>query len=33
MTPARFFFTEHRHQGNRWTLCAKEYCYRNFLLG
>lgn len=23
MLPASFFFTEHRHLGNRWSLCAK----------
>lgn len=33
MLPASFFFTEHRHLGNRWSLCAKEICYRNPLLG
>lgn len=33
MTPLRFFYTEHLHHGNRWTLCAKEYCYKNVLLG
>lgn len=33
MLPASFFFTEHRHLGNRWSLCAKEICYRNVLLG
>lgn len=33
MLPASFFFTEHRHAGNRWSLCAKEICYRNPLLG
>lgn len=24
---------EHRHLGNRWSLCAQEICYRNPLLG
>lgn len=33
MTPAKFFFTEHLHHNNRWTLCAKEYCYKTVLLG
>ena len=33
MTPLQFFRTEHIHHNNRWTLCAKEYCYKNFLLG
>jgi hypothetical protein len=33
MTPLRFFRTEHIHHNNRWTLCAKEYCYKNVLLG
>lgn len=23
MLPASFFFTEHRHLSNRWSLCAK----------
>ena len=33
LTPLRYFFTEHEHHGVRWTLCAKEMCYRNALLG
>lgn len=32
LTPLSFFFTEHRHHGVRWSLCAKEMCYRNSLL-
>lgn len=33
MLPARFFFQEHVHGGNRWALCAQEICYRTRLLG
>ncbi|PSC70805.1 phosphate acyltransferase [Micractinium conductrix] len=33
LLPASFFFSEHRHSGNRWSLCAKELCYCNPLLG
>ena len=33
MLPARFFFQEHLHGGNRWSLCAAEICYANALLG
>jgi hypothetical protein len=33
MLPASFFFTEHRHKLTRWSLCAKEICYSNTLLG
>lgn len=31
--PLSYFFTEHQHGGMRWTLCAKELCYKNALLG
>lgn len=33
MLPASFFFREHRHHLNRWSLCAQEICYKNALLG
>lgn len=32
LLPASFFFREHVHSGNRWSLCAQEMCYRNKLL-
>lgn len=32
MLPWSFFLTEHHHKGNRWTLCAREMCYRNAFL-
>ncbi|KAK9831538.1 hypothetical protein WJX81_006941 [Elliptochloris bilobata] len=32
MLPLRFFWGEARHGGNRWSLCAKEICFRNELL-
>jgi len=31
--PWSFFWTEHSHHGNRWSICAKEICYKNWLLG
>jgi len=33
MLPWRFFITEHLHKNVRWSLCAREICYRNPLLG
>lgn len=33
LLPASFFFREHQHHGNRWSLCAAEICYSNVLLG
>lgn len=32
ITPLSYFFSEHRHHGVRWSLCAREMCYRNPLL-
>ncbi|KAJ9523269.1 hypothetical protein QJQ45_024065, partial [Haematococcus lacustris] len=31
ITPWSFFWTEPWHQGNRWTMCAKEVCFKNEL--
>jgi len=33
MLPWSFFLTEHTHGKVRWSLCARELCYRNPLLG
>lgn len=33
MLPWSFFFTEHVHGKVRWSLCARELCYSNPLLG
>ena len=33
MLPGSFFFTEHVHGKVRWSLCARELCYSNPLLG
>lgn len=33
MVPWSYFWTEHRHHGVRWALCAKEICYINQFLG
>lgn len=33
MLPWRFFITEHLHKNVRWSLCAREICYSNPLLG
>ena len=33
MDPWSYFWTEHRHHGVRWALCAKEICYINQFLG
>ncbi|CAL8463510.1 g3044 [Coccomyxa elongata] len=33
LLPWKFFYTESMHGGNRWSLCAKEICYRNAFLG
>ena len=32
MLPLHFFWSEARHGRNRWSLCAKEVCFRNELL-
>jgi len=32
LTPLSFFWSEPWHGGNRWTLCAKEVCFKNELL-
>jgi monolysocardiolipin acyltransferase len=29
LLPLSFFWTEHRHERVRWTLCAREICFRN----
>ena len=33
LMPWRFFATESQHEGNRWSLCAREICFKNKLLG
>jgi len=33
MLPWSFFLTEHVHGKVRWSLCAREICYSNYLLG
>mmetsp|Transcript_2054 Transcript_2054/g.3270 ORF Transcript_2054/g.3270 Transcript_2054/m.3270 type:complete len:284 (-) Transcript_2054:569-1420(-) len=30
--PFEFFVSEHEHQKNRWTMCAKEFCFSNKFL-
>jgi hypothetical protein len=32
MLPWRYFYTEHQHHGVRWSLCAREMCFKNELL-
>jgi monolysocardiolipin acyltransferase len=32
MLPWSFYLSEHRHGRVRWSLCAREICYRNPLL-
>lgn len=32
MLPLTFFLTEHNHHKTRWSLCAREMCYRNSFL-
>ncbi|KAF6249537.1 hypothetical protein COO60DRAFT_950041 [Scenedesmus sp. NREL 46B-D3] len=32
MLPWHFFWTEHNHGRNRWTMCASDICFRNELL-
>ena len=32
LLPLRFFWGEAHHARNRWSLCAKEICFRNELL-
>lgn len=33
LLPWSFFCTESRHHRVRWSLCAKEICFRNRFLG
>ena len=33
LMPWSFFASESWHQGNRWSLCAREICYKGKLLG
>ena len=33
MLPLSFFLTEDSHEKNRWTMCAKEFCFRSQVLG
>lgn len=33
MFPLSFFFSEHRHRRVRWSICAREVCYSNTVLG
>ncbi len=33
MLPLSFFFTEHVHERVRWSICAREMCYKSKLLG
>ena len=33
MLPLSFFLTEHSHLRNRWTMCAKEFCFKYEMLG
>ena len=33
MLPLSFFFTEHVHERVRWSICAREMCYKSELLG
>ena len=33
LIPFSYISTEHRHQGVRWSLCAKEICFKHRLLG
>lgn len=33
MLPLSFFFTEHVHERVRWSICAREMCYKSRLLG
>ena len=32
ITPWWYFWTEPRHHGMRWSMCAKEVCFKNELL-
>ncbi|CAG9466934.1 unnamed protein product [Pedinophyceae sp. YPF-701] len=32
LMPWRFFYTEHLHGLNRWTMCAKEICFKSSVL-
>lgn len=32
LLPLSFFASEAQHKQNRWSLCAREICFRNFLL-
>jgi hypothetical protein len=29
MLPWHFFWTEHNHGKNRWTMCASDICFTN----
>ena len=31
--PLSFFLSEHEHKRNRWTMCAKEFCFKSAALG
>ena len=33
MLPLSFFFTDHVHNRVRWSICAREMCYKHRLLG
>jgi len=33
LLPLSFFLTEHDHGKNRWTMCAKEFCFKTKALG
>ena len=33
LMPWHFFASESHHMGNRWSLCAREICYKSKLLG
>ena len=33
MLPWTFIWNEYSHHGIRWSICARQICYRNHLLG